>query len=165
MSAALDSTLQDATDLYLRQLRAGDFDSAFHGLIDLDPAVVHLLIAAYHAETSASICASLLRIISEFRTPSALPLLAEALRCRRDDQWKQALDGLVRLASVEAIQTLEAVIRDEAVAPNPESSYIDWVREALDQTKQAHGNNSNSTGNASYGGDRPTILAARQGRR
>ena len=148
MSTALDSTLQDAADHYLRQLRAGDFDSAFHGLIDLDPAVVHLLIAAYHAETSAGICASLLRIISEFRTPSALPLLAEVLRYRRDDRWKHALDGLVRLASVEAVQTLESALRDEAVAPNPDSSYIDWVREALDQTKQAHGTNSNATGNA-----------------
>src|ERR1700733_8279942 len=106
MSTAFDATLQDAADCYLRLLRAGDFESAFHGLIDLDPAIVHPLIAAYHDESSLAFCNTLLRIIWEFRTPLALPLLAEALRDRRDNRWRGALDGLVTLASAEAVQTL-----------------------------------------------------------
>ncbi len=84
MKAASDATLQDAVDYYLRQLRAGDYESAFHGLTELDSAIVYPLVATYRTETSSGIRDSLLRIISEFRTPSALPLLAEVLRDRRD---------------------------------------------------------------------------------
>ena len=146
MSTAFDATLQDAADYYLRQLRAGDFESAFHGLIDLDPAIVHPLIAAYHTETSPAIRGDLLRIIWEFRTPLALPLLSEALRDRRDNRWKAALNGLVTLASAEAIQMLESVLSEESVALNPDSEYIDWVREALEQTQKAHAANSSATG-------------------
>jgi len=130
------NTLQDAADYYLRRLRAGDFESAFHGLIDLDPDIIHPLIAAYHAEKSPAICSELLRIIGEFRTPLALPVLSEAVRERRDHRWKEALDGLVTLASPESAAVLESVLRDEAVAPNPDSEYIAWVREALEQTQE-----------------------------
>ena len=144
MNTGLDASLRDATDYYLRQLRAGDFDSAFHGLTELDHAIVHPLIAAYRSESSPAICSDLLRIIGEFRTPLALPLLTEALRDHSDARWKHALDGLVRLASHEAIQTLDTVLREEALASNPDSDYTDWVREALEQAREAHADATNA---------------------
>ena len=148
MNTGFDTNLQDAADYYLRQLRTGDFEFAFHGLTDMDSAIVHPLIAAYHAETSPAIRGDLLRIIWEFRTPLALPLLAEALRDRHDTRWRHALDGLVTLASPEAIQILDAALPEEAVTANPDSDYTDWVREALEQTQEAHDAKSNATGNA-----------------
>ena len=39
MDTESDAFLQGAVDEYLGLLRAGDFDSAFHGLTDLPPAV------------------------------------------------------------------------------------------------------------------------------
>jgi len=87
----------------------------------------------------------LLRIIWEFRTPLALPLLRDALHDRRDNRWKGALDGLVALASSEAVQTIESAINAELTATNPNSEYIDWVREALEQAQEAHAN-SNANG-------------------
>ncbi|MES2572868.1 MAG: hypothetical protein V4710_22785 [Verrucomicrobiota bacterium] len=146
MITVFDATLKDAADHYLRLLRTGDFEAAFHGLTDLDPAIVHPLLAAYHAETSPAIRNDLLRIIWEFRTPLALPLLSEALRDRRGNRWKGALDGLVTLASAESVQTLESVLHEESIATNPDSEYIDWVREALEQTQQAYAAKSNATG-------------------
>lgn len=128
-------TLQDASDYYLRKLRAGDFDSAFHGLIDLDPVVIQLLIAEYRKETSMELRSKLLRIIIEFRTPHALPLLDEAVRDRRGDVYKVALDGLVSLASTEAVNVLESVVWEEEAAASPNLEYIEWVREALGQTR------------------------------
>jgi HEAT repeat protein len=122
---------------YLRQLRAGDFESASRGLTAFGPAIVQPLVAAYQAETSPEIRVQLLRIICEFRTPLALPLLDAALRDRRDNRWRAALDGLVALASAEAVQILERVLREESAAPNPDSDYIEWVREALEQTREA----------------------------
>src|SRR5688572_1807595 len=126
-----DAELHEAAADYIQQLRAGQFDSAFHGLIDLDPGIVRPLIAAYRAETSPAIRADLLRIIWEFRTPLALPLLAELLLDRRDNRWRGALNGLVTLASAEAVRTLEQALNEESVAPNPDSDYIAWVSEAL----------------------------------
>lgn len=131
-----DAELQEATDYYIQQLRAGDFASAFHGLLDLDPDIVHPLIAAYHVEAIPVIRSALLRIIWEFRTPLALPSLAQALRDRRDMRWRLALDGLVTLASPGAIQTLQAALHDEAIALNPDSDYVERVREALEQASR-----------------------------
>jgi hypothetical protein len=34
-------------EFYLGKLRAGDFDAAFHGLIELDPPVLRELMAAF----------------------------------------------------------------------------------------------------------------------
>jgi len=126
-------TLQDTADYYLKKLRGGDFESAFHGLIDLDPAIVHPLIAAYRAEESAELRNKVLQIIAEFRTPYALPLFDEAVRDRTNDGYKLALDGLVTLASTEAVKILESVLRGEATSAAGDSEYIDWVREALGQ--------------------------------
>jgi hypothetical protein len=131
------NSLQQAADYYLSQLRAGDFESAFHGLIDLDPAIVYPLIAACHAETSPAIRSNLLCVICEFRTPLALPLLGESIRDRRDDGWKGALDGLVTLASPESATLLESVLRDETAFPSPDSEYVDWVQEAIGQIQVA----------------------------
>lgn len=146
MSTGSDATLSAAADYYLRQLRDGDFESAFYGLIELQPAVVALLIAAHNAETSPAIRSDLLRIIWEFRTPLALPSLRGVLDDRRDNRWKSALDGLVTLASAEAVQTLESALRAESTLPNPDSEYIDWLHEALEQAQQSHDANSNADG-------------------
>ena len=137
--------LHDAAEYYLQLLRAGDFGAAFHGLTDLDPAIVYPLIDAYHAETSSDIRNRLLRIICELRTPLALPLLDEALRDRCINRWKEALDGSVALASAEAVETLESVLRDESIASHPDSEYIEWVREALEQTKEARADEFHAT--------------------
>jgi hypothetical protein len=129
--------LADAVAHYLGQLRAGDFESAFHGMTDLDPSIVHPLIAAYDTEAAPEIRSSLLRIIWEFRTPLALPLLAEALSDRSGMRWKMALDGLVTLASIEAIGILHNAFGQESFKPKPDSEYLACVGEALEQAREA----------------------------
>jgi HEAT repeat protein len=138
--------LREAADDYLRQLRDGNFESAFHGLIELDPAIVPLLIAAYRDEGSADVRSDLLRIIWEFRTPSVLPLLAEVLQDRRGRAWRGALGGLVTLGSPEAIQVLETALHEESRLPNPDLEYIEWVREALEQTREAYADKEPGSG-------------------
>lgn len=140
MTSESDLRLRGGVADYLARLREGDFDEAFHGLIDLPPAVVPLLISAYHDEISRGIRSELLRIIWEFRTPLAVPLLEAALRDRSDDSWKDSLDGLVTLASCEAIDALERVLADARAQSKADLDYVDWVREALEQTREAHAN-------------------------
>jgi hypothetical protein len=137
MTTRIDTTMQDAAAHYLRKLHDGDFESAFHGIIELDQAILQLLIPAYHAEKSRHIRSDLLRIIWEFRTPLALPLLNAALRDRSDNLWVKALDGFVTLASAEAAQSLKCILDEESTARNPDDDYIERVREALEQTEEA----------------------------
>ena len=140
MTSDSDLWLRGGVAEYLERLREGDFGTAFHGMIDLPPAVVPLLISAYHDEISRNIRYGLLRIIWEFRTPLAVPLLEAALRDRSDGRWKDALDGLVTLASSEAIDALERVLADAQAQSKADSDYVDWVREALEQAWEAHAN-------------------------
>lgn len=146
MSSESDVLLRGGVAEHLERLREGDFETAFHGMIDLPPAVVPLLISAYHDEISRDVRSGLLRIIWEFRTPLALPLLEAALRDRGDDRWKDALDGLVVLASSEAIDALERVLGEAQAQPKSDADYGEWVREALEQTQEAHANPTFQTG-------------------
>jgi HEAT repeat protein len=136
-----DPKLVEAVEYYLHILKTEGFEAAFHGLIDLDPEIVYPLIDAYHAEASSNDRSDLLRIIWEFRTPAALPLLEAAFRDRTSRGWCAALDGLVTLASSEAIRLLETVLQEEKLAVSPDRNYIEWVEEALEQAVEAHANN------------------------
>ena len=140
------NTLQAAVDHYLGVLRNGDFETAFHGLRGLDPAIVPLLIVAYRIESTAQVRNGILRIVSEFRTPASLPILNDAVRDRSATIWKTALDGFVSLASAEAASALELVLREETDSVNPNSEYLEWVREALNQVQDALGRNSHQKG-------------------
>ncbi len=97
MQSKQNMQLKEVVDHYMAKLRAGDFEAAFFGLIDMDQDIVRNLMAVYRSEKSPELRADLLQIIQEFRTPLALPVLAEALLKRDDAGWKIALDGLVSL--------------------------------------------------------------------
>jgi len=139
-----DTSLRAAFDSYLDRLRAGDVDTGFHGLRELGPGVIDSLIAAYRTEPASETRAALLRIISEFRTPLALPLLEDALRAHPAGDWEAALDGLVTLASEEAIRVIESVLDDEDVKDQPDEEFIAWLREALQQVYAAHADKTRS---------------------
>ena len=139
-----DASLRDAVESYLGRLRAGDIDGAFHGLTDLGPRVIQPLVAAYRTEGSPQTRAALLRIISEFRTPLALPLLEEALRAHPTGDWEVALDGLVTLASEEAVRVIESVLDDEDQKGQPNEEFMAWLREALQQAYATRGETSHS---------------------
>jgi hypothetical protein len=132
-----EASLRGAFDSYLDRLGAGDVDTAFHGLRELGPSIIDSLIAAYRTELAPQTRTGLLRIISEFRTPLALPLLEEALRAHPAGDWKAALDGLVTLASEDAVRVIESVLDDEDQKVQPDEEFIAWLREALQQTYAA----------------------------
>ena len=121
---------------YLADWGSGEWAHAFHRLIELGPTALPYLQARFEQSSDAALRAELVEIAYQQRTAEALPLLAKALKDPSARVWKTALDGLVSLASDEAVQLLEEALR-LPLARSDAEEYRAWVQEALDQARQA----------------------------
>lgn len=117
-----------AIRFFLDQARAGDSESAFHGLRELGVSCLPEIQSAYRSEPDSQIRAFILSVVREWRSPSSVGFLAEAIQESSPDVWKAALDGLVTLASAEAALELESAICQER-----DDLRREWLREAWDQ--------------------------------
>jgi HEAT repeat protein len=120
-------------EFYLRKLKSRDFDAAFHGLIEVDSAIVPELIEAYRKETDPGIRSELVRIIWQHRQALLIPFLGEALSDSSPEVWKSALDGLVALASPDALTILNAALTRTFTTEKEADTFRKWVQEAIDQ--------------------------------
>jgi len=93
---------------YLEMFRQGDADNAFHGLVEIDRDILPELMAVFRAERDARTRELLVHVIWEYREQSAIPFLGEALLEAEPCVWRQALNGLVTLASPAALDVLLA---------------------------------------------------------
>lgn len=128
--------LSEKVEFYLGRLKAGQFETAFHALRDDGEAVVPALVEAWRGEASPDVRAELVRIIWEQRLPSTVPFLATALADPSSEVWKSALDGLVAIATPEAVQSL----RDAAVSLSPAqeaAGFRTWLGEAIEQATES----------------------------
>lgn len=118
----------DAVAYYIERARAGDTDAASHGLRELDRTALPALREAYQAEGDPTVRAVLVEAIWQHREPSAIDFLGLALADRHTEVWKQALDGLVTLASPESRRQLESSIPGISDAERRA-----WIEEAIGQ--------------------------------
>jgi HEAT repeat protein len=91
---------------YLERLKERDDSAAFFGLLESDSSVVPDLIALYHNEIDPRIREFAVEVLWQRRDPVVIPLLSEALLDSEAIVWKQATDGLVALATPEALAAL-----------------------------------------------------------
>ena len=117
---------------YLGEFRAGHGDEAFHGLTEVEPAVISELINAYEDTTDLDTKVFVIEVISEFRLDSSLCFLRHALR--RDDPhiWKAALNGMVMAESPEAVDAM-----DHVLSSIQDSDKRDWIEGAITDTNMA----------------------------
>jgi len=115
---------------YLHRYRQGDCDLAFFGLLEADHEVLPELIAAFRVEPDGRVRAFLVEVIWQHREPSVVPFLGEALRDSESDVWRQALDGLVTLASPAALEVLHSARRLAT------DEFSGWLEEAIEQVKK-----------------------------
>ncbi|HEY2154403.1 MAG TPA: HEAT repeat domain-containing protein [Isosphaeraceae bacterium] len=118
-------------DDYVEMARSGDLGGAFHGLRQLDASTIPVVQDAYRSEADPAVRAVLVHSIWEHRDPSAIRFLAEAVRDHDPAVWKEALDGLVSLASPEAERVLNLVICSHDDARRA------WIEEAIGQIRDA----------------------------
>lgn len=122
------SLFEEAVSHYIERYHAGRAEEAFHGLLELDHAVLPDLEAVYRSSKDPDLCSFLLEVIWQHRQGSVIPLLGEALLDAHTRIWRQALDGLVALGSPAAVAALRA-----ARGHRDEEEFHRWVDEAIAQ--------------------------------
>ena len=118
----------DAVEYYIERTRSGDLEGAFHGLRELDHSTLPEMQVAYRFEIDPIVRSLIVEAIWQHRQPSVIGFLADALQDPAAEVWKQALDGLVLLASQEAKQVLQSAQTREDDKARPV-----WIDEAIEQ--------------------------------
>jgi HEAT repeat protein len=120
---------------HLERYRVGDADSAFHGLLELDHEVLPELAAEFRAATDTRLRVFLLGVIWQHRQQSVIPLLAEALLASEPQVWREALDGLVALASPASLEALRAARTRHFTEQHEAEQFRRWLEEAIEQAE------------------------------
>jgi HEAT repeat protein len=92
---------------YLDWARTGNREAAFQALIDLGESAIPRLQEAYRAEADPTLRALIVEVAWQLRSHASLDFLGEALQDSSPVVWRQALDGLVTLATPESLRILE----------------------------------------------------------
>lgn len=120
---------------YLEMFRSGDADNAFHGLLETDRDILPELMAVFRSERDIGVRELLVKVIWEHREQAAIPFLGEALSDTDPRIWRQALNGLVTLASPAALDVLRAA-RTRQLRTQPETEeFRRWLEEAIEQAE------------------------------
>ena len=119
--------LQELVDHYVAQLSGPNAFSARHSLIEAGAPALSLVVDAFNIATDPHVKVSLVQIVSEYRTDSAVPFLVSLLGDRRPEIWKVALDGLVILGNHAALDAL----RETRLTTAREQRA--WIDEAIRQ--------------------------------
>jgi hypothetical protein len=123
----------EAIEYFLARLRDGKFD--FFGFLELGATVIPELVNAYHRETDDRCRAFLVEVIWQYRDPSAIPFLAEALRDDSAEAWKEAIDGLVAMPCEESLQTLRVAL-STVTGKRDVAKRREWIQEAIEQVSE-----------------------------
>jgi HEAT repeat protein len=130
-------SLPALVDHYLTEWGSSRWGGAYHSLVELGPQILPELEARFADSPSPAFRAELAQIGRQLRSEDALALFRMALQDEAPVVWKEALDGLVALASTAAIQLLEQALEDPP-APADFSEWQAWIGEALEQARLAH---------------------------
>ena len=120
---------------YLDMFRRGDVDNAFHGLLEIDRDILPELIAVFRGEQDIGVRELLVEVIWEYRERSVIPFLGEALSDSESRIWRQALNGLVTLASPGALQVLRAARTRHFPTQHATEEFRRWLEEAIEQAE------------------------------
>lgn len=119
--------MQQAFGGYVSQLAGTKSEDAWHGLVELGPAALPFLHAAFESTAEPAVRSLLLRVIQEHRDEGSIDLLVAALGDGSREVWMTALDVLVAIGGERA---RAALARFECVAPEERRA---WLCEASGQ--------------------------------
>jgi HEAT repeat protein len=122
--------VREPVECYVAQLSTSKAEDAWHSLVEIGPTALPYLIEAFET-ADPQVKVSLIRVISEYRSTTAIPFLQPLLSDTRDDIWKAALDGFVMLGGQASLDAL----RFGRTTASPERQY--WIGEAVRQIIEA----------------------------
>jgi HEAT repeat protein len=114
---------------YLDWARTGNREADLEALIDLGEAAIPRLLEAYRAEADPALRALIVEVVWQIRSHASLEFLGEALQDPSPEVWRQALDGLVTLATPESLRILEGA-RDSG--RGGDEDFRAWVDGAIE---------------------------------
>jgi HEAT repeat protein len=114
---------------YLNWARTGNREAAFEALIGLGEPAIPRLLEAYRAEADPALRALIVEVVWQIRSHASRDFLGEALQDPSAEVWRQALDGLVTLATPESLQILEGA-RDSV--RGADEDFRAWVEGAIE---------------------------------
>jgi hypothetical protein len=120
---------------YLEMFRSGDTDNALHGLLEIDRDILPELMAVFRSEQDIGVRELLVEVIWEYRERSVIPFLGEALSDTEPRIWRQALNGLVTLASPASLDILRAAGTRQFPTQRETEEFRRWLEEAIEQAE------------------------------
>ena len=130
-------TLSSKITEYFQRFRHGDRDGAFFGLLEMGHDILPELMAMFKIEPDDRIRAFLVEVIWQHRQHSVIPFLGEALNDSESQVWRQALDGLVTLASPAALKVLRSASVRQFPHQQDTEQFRSWLEEAIGQAEQS----------------------------
>ena len=116
------NNLQEYVEQCVAELSGPNAFRARHSLVEAGPAALPLVIDSFFATEDPHVKISLVKLIGEYRSNDAVPFLQETLRSSVTAIFEGALEGLVILASPEALHALHT---SRAAATNVQRYQID----------------------------------------
>ena len=129
--------LATLVDHYLTEWGGSRWASAYHSLIELGPAILPELESRFARSRQPAFRAALVEVARQLRCDEAGPLFQAALRDGAPAVWKEALDGLVALATPLALQLLEEARTGAPAAGVEPAEWEAWLGEAVQQARDA----------------------------
>lgn len=120
---------------YLEMFRSGDADNSFHGLLELDRDILPELMAVFRSTQDIRLREMLVAVIWGYREQSVIPFLREALFDTEPRIWREALNGLVSLASPAALDVLCEARTRRFLTQRETEEFRRWVDEAISQAE------------------------------
>jgi HEAT repeat protein len=131
--------LSALVDHYLLDWDSRAWAGSYHSLIELGAQILPDLTRRLDEARDVAFRAALVELARQLRSADALPLFEAALQDPSPEVWKQALDGLVALASPASILLLEDASRREPPGKTSATDWASWVGEALQQARAEYG--------------------------
>jgi HEAT repeat protein len=128
--------MSDAGDIkrWISDLRTAPGGEAFRKLSSAGPDALPEIMSAVRTEKDANVRAKLVEALWRQPDPSLVPFLSELLNDPTEAVWKEALNGLVTVATEDARKAVKAALKKLGRKGDPQR--IEWYNEALEQIEE-----------------------------
>jgi len=120
---------------YLAEWDSTGWADAYHSLVELGPRTLPEIESYFVESGEPRFRAALVQLARRMHSAEALSLFSRALRDEAPLVWKEALDGLVDLASPASISLLEAALLETPRGRTEVAEWTSWLEEALQQAR------------------------------
>jgi hypothetical protein len=129
--------MDEQIQYWIEQYQKGDQDNAFHGLLEIGHKATAKLIDCFHKTSDHQLRAFIVHVIRNYHNSSSIEFFKEALLDPNPDVWKEAMDGLISLASPQSLESLQSANNRQFTNQQDTNMFREWLEEAIQQVHTA----------------------------